>query len=709
MFGASRLEELEARIATLERHLAHAQLAPAMEPLDACAAGAAGNVAHDPGAAPRRPSRAPIASGASRVSGLRGRSAGDVVGGRVLAWLGGAALLAGIVLFLALAVSHGWIGEQARVLAAAALCSSLMATGAWLHACRGRTEAARALVGAATAGMFATIVVASAVYGLVPASLAALVAMALGALATALAIRWAGQVIAGLGLIGGLLSGVLVGAPVDPASGAVLAIAATCAMCVVVRRKWGWLAVATVVVCAPQWAVWMLQGEPLVLDVLVLCVFAALGMVGAVGLQAREPAAEAVPASVAVLALSTCMTAAIGRVALGDAGGAVAGEMWLAALAAAHIGCSAWCGRRERVAPAMRRLLLATGVALADVAFALSAHGVVLALGWSATAVGIAWLGRRAPEGDRAQQRMVDIAVGAHIALALMRALIDAPPSQLAGGEVQALSLLSVASVAAACVACGQIDAEGGSGHRRIALHATGLAAIAYLTACGLDGAALTAAWAFEGLALAQLGARAEDRVARVGAGTFVAGAALNAVLAVAPPADLGSGSADVGAAAVALGALAAVAWRGGCLHVAASARRQWAWIAAGGCLLYLASIALVTVFEPTAGGAGGAVLELSVGQQGQVLLSALWGVVGLGALVLGLRAQLAAVRTAGVALLLVAVGKVFLYDLATLTSLYRVVSFMVLGALLLAGAYAYQRLRPPPLPDLRSVHPSQR
>lgn len=54
-------------------------------------------------------------------------------------------------------------------------------------------------------------------------------------------------------------------------------------------------------------------------------------------------------------------------------------------------------------------------------------------------------------------------------------------------------------------------------------------------------------------------------------------------------------------------------------------------------------------------------------------------------------------------------VAKVFLYDLSTLTSIYRVVSFTAVGLLFLAGAFAYQRLRPPPVPDMRNVHPSQR
>ncbi|MGH2897325.1 MAG: hypothetical protein ACRDMZ_01515 [Solirubrobacteraceae bacterium] len=45
----------------------------------------------------------------------------DVVGGRVLAWAGGLAVLVGIALLLAIAVSNGLIGEGARTLLAGAL------------------------------------------------------------------------------------------------------------------------------------------------------------------------------------------------------------------------------------------------------------------------------------------------------------------------------------------------------------------------------------------------------------------------------------------------------------------------------------------------------------------------------------------------------------------------------------------------------------
>jgi uncharacterized membrane protein len=55
------------------------------------------------------------------------------------------------------------------------------------------------------------------------------------------------------------------------------------------------------------------------------------------------------------------------------------------------------------------------------------------------------------------------------------------------------------------------------------------------------------------------------------------------------------------------------------------------------------------------------------------------------------------------------ALAKVFLYDLATLTPMARVASFIVLGLLLLLGAFAWQRIRPRPLPDLREAPPAAR
>ncbi len=90
------------------------------------------------------PDSARAGASASRTASklLSGMSLGDVIGGRVLAWLGGAATLLGILLFLALAISHGWIGEEARVLLAAAASTALMARRS-VVACASRQDRSR--------------------------------------------------------------------------------------------------------------------------------------------------------------------------------------------------------------------------------------------------------------------------------------------------------------------------------------------------------------------------------------------------------------------------------------------------------------------------------------------------------------------------------------------------------------------------------------
>ena len=59
-----------------------------------------------------------------------------------------------------------------------------------------------------------------------------------------------------------------------------------------------------------------------------------------------------------------------------------------------------------------------------------------------------------------------------------------------------------------------------------------------------------------------------------------------------------------------------------------------------------------------------------------------------------GLRIGRRDLRIGGLSLLAVAAVKVVIYDLAELDEIFRVLSFIGLGLLLLAGAYAEQRMR---------------
>jgi uncharacterized membrane protein len=71
----------------------------------------------------------------------------ELLGGRLLAWAGGIAVILGVAFFVALAVKRGWIDEQARILLSFLGSLALGACGVWLHERKGRTQASMAMVG----------------------------------------------------------------------------------------------------------------------------------------------------------------------------------------------------------------------------------------------------------------------------------------------------------------------------------------------------------------------------------------------------------------------------------------------------------------------------------------------------------------------------------------------------------------------------------
>ena len=71
---------------------------------------------------------------------------------------------------------------------------------------------------------------------------------------------------------------------------------------------------------------------------------------------------------------------------------------------------------------------------------------------------------------------------------------------------------------------------------------------------------------------------------------------------------------------------------------------------------------------------------------------SALWMAYGAMLMVIGFWRQSAFVRWQALALIAVTVVKVFVYDTSQLDHVYRILSFIALGILLLAVSFAYQR-----------------
>lgn len=662
---ATRLEALEASSAIVPA-IAPSQPAPYIAPL-------APDAAKEPAPAPAAP----------------GLSLEDLLGGRVLAWAGGLAVLVGIVLLLTIAVSQGWIGEGARTFAAGAISVALMGTGVWLQERRRRSDAALATVAAGVAGLFVTVAVGGPVYGVLPVAVAHTLALAAGALGAALAVRWEARGIGALGVIGALLAPVLAGAQSEGSTLALLWLAGLSGVAVLVWQRWNWLALAVFLVSLPQWLWWVEDSASDAGALLVLAAFGALNVAAAVGFELRVPATRLRPSSALLLTLNAIVLALAGWWALD---GSALAQLWLAALAAAHLAVGL-ATRSTRIARDVRLLALALGVVLADVTAGLLLHGPVLAAGWAVATAGFALLARRAVvrHGGSHDELLLGIGLGGHLLMSATQAIAQAPPTALASGDAIALGgQLAIASAAAAAFVAGRFT-DDVRPRWRAALDATAMAGLAYLTALALDGPALAAAFAAQALVLATLSARGDDPIAGWGGGAFLALALGHALAFEAPPIALVSGLASIPAAGLALGAVALVALRAA--HLLPRARTA---LAATGALtlLYLASAALVTPFP---------------NDLGQALLSGLWATAGLAGLMVGLVLDERTLRLGALALLGTTIAKVFVYDLAALESLYRVASFIALGLLLLLAAGVWQRMRPRPPVDLRSAPPALR
>lgn len=634
---------------------------------------------------------APVAAPAAADPATRGPGLEDLLGGRVLAWTGGLAVLVGIALLLAIAVSNGWIGEGARTLLAGSFSLALIAGGVWLQERRRRSDAALAAVAAGVSGLFVTVAVGGPVLGVLPAAVAHALALGAGALAAAVAVRWQSRGMGALGIVGALLAPVLAGAPSDGSTLALLWLAGLSGVAVLVWQRWNWLSMAVFAVASAQWLWWLGDSSPSdATALLVLTLFGALNVGAAVGFELRVPAARLRISSALLLSLNALVLALAGRWAFDDSSLA---QGWLVALAAVHLAVG-MATRPTRIARELRLLSLTLGVVLADVAAAMIFDGPVLATAWAVTTAGFALLARgviarRKGEHD---ELLIGLGLGGHLLLSATQALAQAPPGALAAGDPIAFGgHVAIAATTAAAFVAGRF-AEQIRPQWRAALDATAMAGVAYLLMATLDGPLLAAAFAAQALALGTIAARGrDDDVAAGGAGGFLALALGHALAFEAPPTALLDGLGSIADAALALGAAALAA-----LYGARLLPRARTALAATGLLtlLYLASAAVVTV---------------AAEDLGQLLLSGLWATTGLAGLIVGLVRDERTLRLGSLALLGVTIGKVFLYDLAALESLYRVGSFIALGLLLLLAAGLWQRMRPRPLPDLRTAPPAMR
>lgn len=509
----------------------------------------------------------------------------ELFGGRVLAWVGGFATLLGMVFLVGIALEHGWIDEPMRIVFGFLGSTLLLLAGFWLYERKGHTEAALAAVGSGLAGLYATLLVGTQVYDLIPSYLGLACAALVGVVGVAIAVRWKSVIVAAIGILGGLSAPALVGTGTSGVSVAFMAIALATAVGVLLWQRWNWLSLGAFLISAPQLLVWISanQDEHLPATLGVLVGFWVLYLVAAIGYELRTRTRDQLPvSSLFVLLADVVLVATSGYFALEQTGHPSAAAAWLLGMAAGHILLGALALRRP-LNPEIGSLLIAVGMGLSALGFADALDGPVLAVGWAMQAAVLAYMATRVSRepgllGSSAQRLLV--AAGASLGLALGHVfLFEAPPDAIAVGvEDLSEALLGLGACAAAAL------------YGRFALR------------------------------------EIDPRFGYV------------------------------------------------CEAVAAVA------------LLYLGSVTIVDTVGVTDAG--------DTRQIGQALLSAFWAVAGLGAVLYGLLRDVQRFRLAGLALLALAITKVYTYDLAELEQLPRVLSFIALGLFLLVGAFAYQRIK---------------
>jgi hypothetical protein len=218
---------------------------------------------------------------------------------------------------------------------------------------------------------------------------------------------------------------------------------------------------------------------------------------------------------------------------------------------------------------------------------------------------------------------------------------------------------------------------------RRDLASALGVAALLlglYGSASLLHGTWLVLAWTAAGAALAVL-ARVEERL-ELGSLAYLGLALLHTLVFEAQPEDVFVAHAHPGSGVPAV--LLVVAGTAVFVHERELARTWLVW-AAGALGLYAATLAILEASEDVGGNVSSAF------QRGHTAVSALWAIVGLVLLVLGLR-RTRTFLVGGFALFGVSLAKLFLYDLTFLSSITRAFSFVAVGMLILAAGFVYQQ-----------------
>jgi len=611
-------------------------------------------------------------------------------GPKILVGAGGLAVIVFLGLFVRYAWENDWVGPLGRVLSGAAVSLALVAGGLRIMHRRYR-PLGQGLTAAGFAGLYLTAWAAHAVYQLVARATASGLLLAVIAAAAAVAAGKDARLLAGLAWLGGYLAPVLLSTAEDRAETLVvyLLLLGAAALWLDRRRRWPELPLMAALGTLLLFTAWYdSHFTPERLPV------AAVGLLSLAALFALGPLRTESLAG---------LLAALATVAAGCGGIAMAGDAdrplgLLVLFVALAVLAELSAARSEWMRPTAAALA-ALGVLAWHDSFAASGRtGDALILGLGVAAAHVALL---AAAGFRALPLRLSGAL-AHLAASLLAFVTLDRAFEPASTALFASTL----ALAAIQLLLG-LEARRRGSDRLRARTALGLAAafatLALPVRLGL--AATTLAWAAEGVVLLWLGIRQRSALAR-GFGYAVLFLAFSRLFLrhvplhpepFTPVLNPAFGTWLCVIAALALGRRLARSTGDDALP----------WLD-GASVLLLGPLTLALLFfllshetsvyfghvSQAAASIGNPEAALRARREGSLAVSVLWTLFATGLLSAGLLLRSRPLFYASYALFALTAAKVVLVDIATLPTLYRMLSFLALGALLLAGAWLNLRFR---------------
>lgn len=701
-----RILELEHRLRQLDRRLSALEPVPPQQPTPAPAPVESPAPAPVPAPAPApAPVRTPSPAPAQRAMALETR-----IGARWATWVGVLSLIITVGLLLRWTFENNLIGPTGRVVLGLIAGAALLASGLALRSRRQLPFLAEGLAGGGLAILYLSLYAANTVYGLLTAGVTFALMSGVTVSGIAVAVASDRQATAVLAVLGGLLTPILVSSEhpdervlmtyLFVLGSLVLGVARTRSWIALNRLSWAGSTVLLFAVIVRNPA----SAHPVPRLLLLTALF---GLFGAIPLvQAWIDRHKAATADLAIV---------IGNAAAYFAAVYVTLERWhprleapwALALAVVYVAVARAYQRRVPEDDATVGVHLGNAIVLSMLAVPLGFDGPWVTLAWAAEGAVLVWLAARRVDSETALAGGLSL-----FALAIIRvAVVDNwrhAPARPVWNAAFAVHLLVVAALAVAgWVAVRPPGVTRGiAGERDDIRTALWFAAIGVLAILvwreppGLWPAGLLLALM---LVVAWLGRVQGDRALLVAtpmlaAVLFVrlfvedaalarsaAGSTINAPLMLRLAASVALALA--GRLVSGPGATGLVARLGkflrGSAGVALLGTLSIGWILHQGVAIEAARMA------HDVDAARHLQWKLQVG------LSVLFTLYAAAALAWGFARGVPAVRYGALALFGIVIVKVFLVDLAELQAIYRILSFLVLGLVLLGVSYFYQRLRP--------------